>query len=195
MLTQEGANGVRACKGKPSRGARDLSQARLSLDEWEAIWPRCWRRIHSWRVPSRWNPLDWWDEARAEAALAACAGAREFDPTLGVPRAAYLYQRILVGVWTRYRQEWTYGRHLRALRPLDEWPASDDCSSPGDDTAEVARLLGQLAARDRWLIRQLFWEGKTQAAAGADLGISHQAVSQRKHQAMKSLRRVTELFS
>ena len=130
MLTQESANGVGACKEKPSRGARDLSQARLSLDEWEAIWPRCWRRIHSWRVPPRWNPLDWWDEARAEAALAACAATLDFDPARGVPRAAFLYQRILAGVWTRYRQEWAYGRHLRAPRPLEEWPAPDDSSSP-----------------------------------------------------------------
>ena len=169
MLTQESASGVGACKEKPSRGARDLSQARLSLDEWEAIWPRCWRRIHSWRVPPRWNPLDWWDEARAEASLAACAAALDFDPTLGVPRVAFLYQRILAGVWTRYRQEWAYGRHLRAPHPLEEWPGPDDSSSPGVDTAEVARLLGQLGARDRWLIRQLFWEGKTRGGCRGGL--------------------------
>ena len=124
MLTQESANRVGARKEKPSRRAGDLSQAWLSLDEWEAIWPRCWRRIHSWRVPPRWNPLDWWDEARAEAALAACAAALDFDPTLGVPRAAFLYQRILAGVWTRYRQEWAYGRHLR-------FPPSRSMARPG----------------------------------------------------------------
>ena len=122
MLTQEGANRVRARKEEPSLGTRDVTQARLSLDEWEAVWPRCWRRIHSWRVPPRWNPLDWWDEARAEASLAACAAALDYDPAHGVPRAAFLYQRILAGVWTSYRQEWAYGRHLRARAPSKSGP-------------------------------------------------------------------------
>jgi len=81
MLTQESANRVRTREGKPSRGTSDVSQVRLSLDEWEAIWLRCWRRIRSWRIPPRWNRLDWWDEARAEAALAACATALDYDPT------------------------------------------------------------------------------------------------------------------
>jgi len=187
MLTQVSASRVRARREKPSQRAGDLSQARLSLDEWEAIWPRCWRRIHSWRVPPRWNPLDWWDEARAEAALAACAAARDFDPTRGVPRAAFLYQRIVAGVWTRYRQEWAYGRHLRAPRPLEEWPAPDDSCSPEVDTAELARFLGQLGERDRWLIRQLFWDGRTEAAVARDLGISQQGVYERRFQILRWL--------
>ncbi len=187
MLTQESGNRVRARKRKPSRGTRDLSQARLSLDEWEAIWPRCRRRIHSWRVPARWNPLDWWEEARAEAALAACAAALEFDPTLGVPRAAFLYQRILAGVWTRYRQEWAYGRHLRAPRPLQERPAPDDSSAPHLETAEAARFLGKLSQRDRWFIRQLFWNGKTEADVAKNLGISQQAVCERKFHILRLL--------
>ncbi len=154
MLTQESANQVRTQKGKASRGTRDLSQARLSLDEWEAIWPGCWRRIRSWRVPPRWNRLDWWDEARAEAARAACAAALDYDPTLGVPRAAFLYQRILAGVWTRYRQVWAYGRHLRSPLSVEYWPAPAAPTSPAGDPEEVARLLDQLGGRDRWLIRQ-----------------------------------------
>jgi hypothetical protein len=195
MLTQESANGVGARKEKLSWGARDLSQVRLSLDEWEAIWPRCWRRIHSWRVPPRWNPLDWWDEARAEAALAACAAALDYDPTRRVPRTAFLYKRILAGVWTRYRQEWAYDRHLRAPRPLEEWPSLDDSSSPAEDQEVVGRLLGQLGARDRWLIRRLFWDEATEATVAAVLGLSHQAASQRKHHVLKDLRRLTGSLS
>jgi len=59
---------------------------------------------------------------------------------------------------------------------------------------QAARLLGQLGGRDRWLIRQLFWAETTEATVAAVLGISHQAVSQRKRHALKSLRRVTGLF-
>ena len=72
--------------------------------------------------PPRWNPLDWWDEARAEASLAACAAALDYDPSRGVPRAAFLYERILAGVWTRYRQEWAYGRYLRPRAPWKNGP-------------------------------------------------------------------------
>ena len=122
MLTQEGPNLVGTQDRKASRGTRDLSQARLSVDDWEATWPRCWQRIRSWQVPPRWNLLDWWDEARAEAALAACVAALDFDPALGVPPAAFLYQRILASVWTRYRQERTYGRHLGARTPSKSGP-------------------------------------------------------------------------
>lgn len=187
-MTQENLNLVRTPDGKASQGTRDLSQARLNVEEWEAIWPRCWRRIRLWRVPPRWNYLDWWNEARAEAALAACAAAFDFDPALGVPPAAFLYRRILAGVWTRYRQEWAYGRPLCVAHPLGEWPTADDSSSSGVNTAEVARLLGRLNAANRWLIQQLFWEGKTEAAVARDLGISQQAVSERRLGILRSLR-------
>ena len=93
MLTQESANLNGARKEKPARGARDLSQSRLSLDEWEKIWPRCWRRIHSWRVLPRWNPLDWWDEARAEATLAGYTAAlSSIPPAMSLaPRSSSTY--------------------------------------------------------------------------------------------------------
>jgi hypothetical protein len=193
MAAQESTNRVQTRQRQPFQGAGELSQARLSLEEWEAIWRRCWRRIRSWRVPPRWNSLDWWDEARAEGALAACAAALEFDPTRGVPRASFLYQRTLAGVWTWHRQEWAYGRHLRAPRSLDDWPAAG-ASASGMDPVEVASCLDQLGIRDRWLIWQLFWAGTTEATLAAVLGISHQAVSQRKYHVLKRLRRGTSLF-
>jgi len=189
QLTQESANRVQARTGKAFRGTSDVFQARLSLDEWEAIWPRCWRRIRSWQVPPRWNRLDWWDEARAEAALAACQADCVFDPGRGVPREAFLYQRILAMVWTRYRKEWGYGGHLRASLPIEDCPTPYDSYPPSDDPDEVPLLLGQLDESDRWLIRQLFWDGKTEAAVASDLGISQQAVSQRKSHALKVLQR------
>ncbi len=169
-----------------------MSQTRqsLSAEEWKAIWPRCWRRIRSWRVPPRWNPLDWWEEARAEAALAACSAALDFDPTRGVPRPAFLYQRIVAGVWSLYRREWAYGRYLRGPRPLEEWSGSDVISPPRVDQIGVAQFLDWLGTRDRFLIWQLFWDGKTEKAVARKLGLSQQAVSARKLAALRFLRSV-----
>ncbi len=169
-----------------TRGVRDSAPTRGHLDpyEWEAIWIRCWRRIRTWRVPARWSSWDWRDEARAEGFLAICEADREYDLATGIPRQAFLYQRIVARVWTRYRQEWGYGRRVRSPLPIEQCPTRDECPI-ADDRDEIPRLMGQLTERDRWLIRRLFWDGKTEATVAADLGISQQAVNQHKTHALR----------
>ena len=195
MLIQDSANAVLVRGRETIHGVRDTApaQGRLDLCEWDAIWGRCWHRIRTWRVPARWSPCDWRDEARAEGLLAACQADREFDLARGVPREAFLYRRIMARVWTRYRREWGYGRKLRAPHPIEECPAIND-SPVADDSNEVRQLVGRLRERDRWLIQQLFWDGKTEATLAADLGISQQAVHQRKSHALRSLQRQVGLL-
>ncbi|MBV8676331.1 MAG: hypothetical protein JO355_04070 [Planctomycetaceae bacterium] len=55
--------------------------------------------------------------------------------------------------------------------------------------------LGRLSAADARLIEGLFWEGKTEAGLGEDLGISQQAVSKRKRSILKTLKRVVEMIA
>jgi RNA polymerase sigma factor (sigma-70 family) len=189
MLIQGRANGAPAREAEAIRKSLDSAQARSGLEQWEATWARCWHRIRNWRVPARWSAWDWREEARAEGLLAACQANRDFDPARGVPREAFLYQRILARVWTRYRQEWSYGRLLRTPLRIEDYPTPGDAYASADDPDEVRGLVSELGERDRWLIRQLFWDGKTEAAIASDIGVSQQAVSQRKSHALKTLQR------
>ncbi len=194
-MAQHIANRIRDREGEALPDITDGSQAGMSPNDWDAIWARCWRRIRSWRVPPGWSTQDWREEARAEGSVAAWQAARDYDLARGVPRVAFVYQRVLAGVWTRYRQEWGYRRHHRSPLPVEDRPTPADPTTTAGDSGEVAWLLGQLGEADRWLIQQLFWADTTEAAVARVLGISQQAVSLRKYHALKSLKRVTELFS
>jgi DNA-directed RNA polymerase specialized sigma24 family protein len=156
--------------------------------EWPALWARCWSRIRTWQVPPRWSQRDWWDEARAQGALAACKARRSFEPGRLVPLEAYLYRRVVESVWTRYRQEWSFGRRCRLDTYLADRPVE---ASDGPDPESLARLvllLGNLPEADRSLIRQLFWDGRTEETIAADSGLSRQAVNWRKQRILRRLR-------
>jgi RNA polymerase sigma factor (sigma-70 family) len=139
-------------------------------------------------VPPRWSPGDWWDEARAQGALAACEAHRSFEPGRLVPLDAFLYRRVVEGVWTRYRQEWGFGRRC----PTDAAPP--DRPAPGSDRPDpelldrLAMVLGNLGKSERSLIRRLFWDGRTEDELALELGVSRQAVSKRKQKLLRRLR-------
>jgi DNA-directed RNA polymerase specialized sigma24 family protein len=154
---------------------------------WPLLWARCWTRIRSWRVPPRWSPSDWWDEAGAEGALAAYEALRDFEPGRLVPLDAFLYRRVIESVWTRYRQEWSFGRRFRPDECL-----SDRAAEPGQTEPErldhVAELLRSLEEGELRLIRQLYWDGRPEDQLAFDLGISRQAVNKRKRSLLRRLR-------
>src|ERR1700722_1736613 len=79
----------------PDRAEGPNPVAPLSPADWPTLWARCWSRIRSWSVPPRWSCRDWWDEARAQGALAAHRAGAEFDARRGVPREAFLYRRVI----------------------------------------------------------------------------------------------------
>ena len=49
--------------------------------------------------------------------------------------------------------------------------------------------LDSLAELDRGLIRQLFWDGRTEDDLAREWGVSQQAVSKRKQKILRALRR------
>src|SRR5271157_3704956 len=127
---------------------------------WPVLWARCWGRIRTWRVPPRWSQHDWCAEARAQGEATACGALRDFDPHRLVPLDAFLYSRVVDAVWTRYRQEWAYGRRARPGEAIPDRPAPERLGPDADTLARLESALGSLAELDRCLIRQLFWDGR-----------------------------------
>ena len=136
------------------------------------------RAIDRWRVPPNWSQCDWREEARAQANLAALEADREYDASRGVPLGAYLHQRVMGSVLTRYRQEWRFARRYtraEACPAPAALPAND-----GERLEELAVALGELPQRDLWLVGRIFRDGRTEAQVARELGVSQPAVSKRK---------------
>jgi len=156
--------------------------------DWPTLWARCWSRIRSWQVPPRWSPSEWWEEARAQGALAACEALRDFEPSRLVPLDAFLYRRVIESVWTRYRQEWTFGRRWRLDASLPDHAAADSVRPDPELLDRLAALLETLDEGERRLIRQLFWDGRSEDQLARELGVSRQAVNKRKQKLLRRLR-------
>jgi RNA polymerase sigma factor (sigma-70 family) len=156
--------------------------------EWPTLWARCWSRIRTWRVPPRWSPCEWWEEARALGALAACEAHRSFEPGRLVPLEAYLYRRVVESVWSRYRQEWSFGRRCRSDAGLPDRPAAESDRPDPELLRRLASILEDLNQSERFLIRRLFWEGRSEDELALELGVSRQAINLRKQKLLRQLR-------
>jgi DNA-directed RNA polymerase specialized sigma subunit len=181
----------RSYEGKTPMLASIASWCPEDLPDWDAIWAGCARRFRTWRIPPRWSIGDWIEEVQAQGLAAAWQALCDYDPARGVPLSAFVRQRILFGVLTRYRQEWAY-----ALRLGFEIPDTGDASSSAATSTALPRVddalqgpLSQLAEPERWLIERLFWHGKTESDVAAELGISQPAVNKRKRAIIHNLRR------
>lgn len=162
------------------------------LPGWARLWAGCMRRVRAWRVPPRWSPSDWWEEAQAQGIAAAWKAMGDFDPARGVPLEAFVHQRILFGVRTRYRQEWVYALHLGTEAATESIVALPDHSPSLDECLDLLRAdHPPLGEPDRRLIEHLFWEGWTEAEAARELGVSQSAVSKRKSKILNVLHHLT----
>src|SRR5262245_48017268 len=163
-------------------------------DELNAVLRRVLRRILSWRIPPNWSAHDWFDEVKAITAAACCQAELEYDRKRGVPLSAFLYQRALTCVLTRYRQEWTYA--LRFMQTEDGTECDEVAEPrtslpeicPSDDSLRYALL--ELPFADQWLVRQLFWDSASQDKVARNLKITQQAVSKRKRKIIRKLRQL-----
>jgi DNA-directed RNA polymerase specialized sigma24 family protein len=140
-------------------------------------------------VPPRWSQRDWCDEARAQGEATACGALRDFDPHRLVPLDAFLYRRVVDAVWTRYRQEWAYGRRTRPGEAIPDRPAPERLGLDPDTLACLRGAVDSLPEFDRGLIRQLFWDGRCEDDLAREWGVSQQAVSKHKQKILQDLRR------
>lgn len=160
------------------------------LPDWTKIWSDCWQHIRKWRRPPHWSGFDWYEESLAQGAAAAWQAISDYDPARCVPLGAFVHQRILARVRTRYRQEWVYAIHLSPEALVEGCESKANAFySAADGHVAVEGPLSGLVERDRYLIVQLYWSGLTEAEVGENLGISQQAVSKRKREILLSLRR------
>ena len=155
--------------------------------DWPSLWARCWSRISSWRVPPRWSHHEWLEEARAQGALAACEAIRAFDSSRLVPLDAFLYRRVVEGVWARYRQEWSFGRRCRPDASLPELAAPGAERPDGELLERLEAILRTLDEGELRLIRQLFWDGRSDDELARELGLTRQAVNKRKQKLLRRL--------
>jgi RNA polymerase sigma factor (sigma-70 family) len=120
--------------------------------------------------------------------LAACEALRAFEPGRLVPLDAFLYRRIVESVWTRYRQEWSFGRRCRPDAAVPERPAAESDRADAELLARVPSMLGDLRESERRLISRLFWEGCSEDELALELGVSRQAINLRKQKLLRRLR-------
>jgi hypothetical protein len=148
-------------------------------------------RVRSWRVPPNWSAIDWHEELQGVALAAACQAEQDHDPSRGVPIAGFVFVRVRARVLTRFRQEWRY-----ALRTTSDAMLMIETHAEADPVAHLAgaafesldRALCQLSEQARWLLDQLYWHYRTEAAIAAELHISQPAVNKRKRAALVHLR-------
>ena len=114
---------------------------------------------------------DWCDEARAQGA-AAC-GARAISTLAAAFRStpsSTVASSTPSGPATA--RSVTYGRRTRPGEAIPDRPAPE-CPGPDADTlARLAAVLGSLAELDRGLIRQLFWDGRSEDDLAREWGVS-----------------------
>jgi RNA polymerase sigma factor (sigma-70 family) len=162
----------------------------IGCAEHSAVLDYCCKRACRWLVPPNWSHGDWFDEVRAQAAVAACQAIRDYEPLRGVAFESFLKGRLHASLLARYRKEWAFASRMRASLDGD----TPQVAAPVElaETSEIDSLLKALARlprRDFRLLRKLFWDDCTEFEVGRSLGISHQAVSKRKHVILKQIRK------
>jgi DNA-directed RNA polymerase specialized sigma subunit len=74
----------------------------------------------------------------------------------------------------------------------DRPAAHSDRPDPESLERLVARL-GDLPEAEQWLLRRLFWDGRTEDELASELGVSRQAVNKRKRKLLRQLRSESRL--
>ena len=171
----------------------------------------CLRRVRHWQAPPRWSSREWIEEATAQGYASACEAWNTFDFTKGGDVAAFVQGRVMAGILSLYRREWAYARRVmseerillgfntesspaeEAIHPLRE--VGERRSRPRNfspslvwDNYDLQSYLADLAFEDQELLRQVFWERRSESEIARVLGISQPALNKRKQRVLRELR-------
>jgi RNA polymerase sigma factor (sigma-70 family) len=164
-------------------------------------------QARQWRHPPHWDGYEWQKELDAIAQAAAFEACFYFDEQRGMTLETFVFWQVLTALRGFHRREWAYfAFHCGHLsRVSDEGEAGE-----GDESAEVCEevateglerewrrylifwALERLSERERQVVKQLYWDERTEAEIAHELGISQQAVSKIKRKAIQKLRELLE---
>jgi DNA-directed RNA polymerase specialized sigma24 family protein len=155
----------------------------------------CVYKARHWRVPPNWTPAEWANELSAHAAAAAHEAGCQYDASRSSASGTFIISRVMARLLTRYRQEWTFARHL------GDSPLDCETKTPGQFAREASparnsaalpehldAAIGGLPENDRWLLSQIFWYGRGQCDLARELGVSQPAISKRYRKIIVRLR-------
>ena len=152
---------------------------------------RAFAYVRSWRTPPNWSFIDWRDEIQAIAFWAAWQAKKDFDPVYGVPLAEFVNCRVKSCVLTRYRQEWRFALKVISSdeEEVERFVNSSENRASSQAVFELLdHALKKMPGMERWLLKQIFWQQRTETNIAAELRISQPAVNKRKRAALLRLR-------
>jgi len=154
--------------------------------------------IGTHRAAVRWDPTvgvsflsyaRWWVESSLTAAIDAAVGVVTLG--LGVRQGRTVLQRAAAS--GERTEGWRVSQLLTVSQvDADALPLAAPSRSVEEQVAqaeEVAYLLRRLSARDRELIRQVYWQEQDYAAVAEHDGCSRQRIHQRHARIIETLRR------
>jgi RNA polymerase sigma factor (sigma-70 family) len=159
------------------------------------------RRAATWTLPRNWSSVDWNDEIRQIALVAAFESIREHNGRRDVVLGAFVYQRVMGKILTQYRRERRYSFQCSLSTSCHQSDYSSEfpqklahvaSPSPRPDQVaihvEVRAAVLVLPERHRTMLLRLFWENSTQAEVATSLNLTQSGVNRRKASALKLLR-------
>jgi len=161
------------------------------------------RQARQWRRPLHWDRSEWHKELDAIAQATAFEACFRFDKRRSAPLEAFVFRQVLAALRDFHRREWAYfALHCEHLPRVGEEEDMEEGNESAEFCERVATeglerewrrylihwTLERLSERERQVIKQLYWDEKTEAEIAHELGISQQAVSKTKQKAIQKLK-------
>ena len=138
--------------------------------------------------PPGWSWPDWLEEIEAVCLARAFEASRQFDPSRGVPVAAFVHTQVHFALSERYRQESRFGAHCHAASLAIRDPANPEVDIDRREGTAVLLALQALPVIDRELLERLVLKGDSKTDVARNLGVSRRTISRRKDKLLDQIR-------